>query len=81
MSKITSYRDLIVWQKAMSLTELVYRLTEKFPRSELFGISQAEMNEFNALSTQVGELAHGLLRSLDARLNESPIPNPKSHPF
>ena len=37
------------------------------------------MNEFNALSAQVGEFAHGLLRSLESRLNESQVPNPKSH--
>lgn len=36
-----SYRNLIVWQKAMDLTVLVYRLTKSFPASELYGfISQ-----------------------------------------
>jgi len=30
-------------------------------------IGQADMESFTALATQVGELAHGLLRSLEAR--------------
>lgn len=36
--KIQSYKDLIVWQKSMSLVTVVFELTEKFPRSELYGI-------------------------------------------
>ena len=35
---IRSYKDLIVWQKAIDLVEEVYSLTSKFPKSELFGI-------------------------------------------
>jgi four helix bundle protein len=33
-----SYKDLIVWQKAMSLAEEVYRQTRDFPREEQFGL-------------------------------------------
>ena len=36
--KIYSYKDLIIWQKAMDLVVNVYELTEKFPRSELYGL-------------------------------------------
>lgn len=35
---IKSYRDLIVWQKSMKLVVEVYRLTDTFPKSELYGI-------------------------------------------
>ena len=35
---IKSYRDLIVWQKAMDLAVSVYRLTRTFPSSERFGL-------------------------------------------
>ena len=37
-SKITSYRDLIVWQKAMLLANEIYKLTAKFPQEEKFGL-------------------------------------------
>lgn len=33
-----SYRDLIVWQKSIELVIEIYRITAKFPKSELFGI-------------------------------------------
>ncbi len=36
---ITGYRDLVVWQKAMSLVEDVYRLTGNFPSAERFGLT------------------------------------------
>ncbi len=36
---IQSYKDLIVWQKSMGLTVLIYELTEKFPKSEIYGLT------------------------------------------
>jgi four helix bundle protein len=37
--KIESYRDLIVWQRAIEMTVAVYRLTAQFPREETYGLS------------------------------------------
>lgn len=37
--KINSYKDLIVWQKSMLLVEKIYKLTEDFPKKEIFGIT------------------------------------------
>lgn len=34
-----SYRDLIVWQKSMAMVTKIYQVTEKFPRSESFGLT------------------------------------------
>jgi len=34
-----SYRDLIAWQRAMRLVSEVYRATRKFPREELYGLT------------------------------------------
>lgn len=36
---IRSYRDLIVWQKAMELVVQCYRMTRQFPESERFGLT------------------------------------------
>lgn len=33
------FRELKVWEKAHSLTLLSYRMTEAFPKSELFGLA------------------------------------------
>jgi four helix bundle protein len=34
-----SYRDLVVWQRAMQLTVAVYQLTRDFPKEELYGLT------------------------------------------
>lgn len=35
---MTSYRDLIGWQKAMEVVVEVYRITDQFPKTEQFGL-------------------------------------------
>jgi four helix bundle protein len=37
--QIKSYKDLRVWQAAMEIVEHCYRLTAKFPRDEVYGIT------------------------------------------
>jgi hypothetical protein len=37
-----TYKDLEVWQCAMALVLEVYRSTAKFPREEMFGLSQPD---------------------------------------
>ncbi|HNR94852.1 MAG TPA: four helix bundle protein [Kiritimatiellia bacterium] len=34
-----TFEDLIVWQKAHQFVLSVYRITQKFPRSEVYGLS------------------------------------------
>ena len=36
---VQNYRQLIAWQKAMELVKLVYEMSDKFPREELFGLT------------------------------------------
>ena len=35
---VQTFQDLIVWQKSHRLILLLYKLTEKYPRHELFGL-------------------------------------------
>ena len=35
---VQSYRDLVAWNKAMELVTEIYRVTQKFPKEELFGL-------------------------------------------
>ena len=37
-AKAKHYKELQIWQKGMTLTKLVYRLTRKFPDEEKFGL-------------------------------------------
>lgn len=36
---INSYRDLLVWREGMDLAVAAYKLTEEFPRDELYGLT------------------------------------------
>lgn len=39
MAKIISYKDLLVWQKAMALVTCIYQITSLFPKAESFGLT------------------------------------------
>jgi four helix bundle protein len=34
-----TFRDLIVWQRAMELVTLIYQLSKNFPKDELYGLT------------------------------------------
>jgi four helix bundle protein len=36
---VKSYRDLVAWQKSMTLVKEVYNLTKAFPKEEQFGLT------------------------------------------
>ncbi|PKA82753.1 four helix bundle protein [Ulvibacter sp. MAR_2010_11] len=38
MGSISSYKELIVWQKSISLVKLIYECTASFPQDEKFGL-------------------------------------------
>src|ERR1700704_100219 len=37
-TKTRGYKDLLVWQKGIALAKIVYRLTQKYPSEEKFGL-------------------------------------------
>jgi four helix bundle protein len=39
MATVNSYRDLLVWQKAMGLVTEVYKITQNFPSSEIYALT------------------------------------------
>lgn len=39
MPVLSSYRDLIVWQKAMDLIVAVYKISNDFPQREMYGLT------------------------------------------
>ena len=38
-AKISTYRELIVWQKSMDLVVSIYALTEQFPKTEVYSLT------------------------------------------
>lgn len=39
MTPVRSYRDLIAWQKSLRLVTEIYRCTQEFPKSEMYGLT------------------------------------------
>jgi four helix bundle protein len=59
MSEIKSFRELLVWQKAIDISVEVYSLTRKyFPADELFGLTNQVRRASNSISLNIAE-GHG----------------------
>jgi len=37
--KINTFQDIVAWQKSHQLVLMVYKLTEKYPKHEIFGLT------------------------------------------
>ncbi len=56
--EITTYRDLKVWQQAIDLAELVYKVSSNFPKSELYGLTGQLRRAVVSIAANVAE-GHG----------------------
>jgi four helix bundle protein len=52
---LQTYRDLQVWSIAVELTLEVYRITEKFPRSEQFGLTSQLRRAAVSVASNIAE--------------------------
>lgn len=50
-----SFKDLLVWQRAMELTVAVYRLTQDFPREEQFGLTSQIRRSAVSIPSNIAE--------------------------
>jgi four helix bundle protein len=55
MATIKSYKDLIIWQKAIDLSVEVYKLSSHFPREEIFGLTSQIRRASNSVSLNIAE--------------------------
>ena len=53
--KITSFTQLIVWQKGHRLVLLVYKITKKFPKDELFGLVSQLRRALISITSNIAE--------------------------
>ncbi|HCM53867.1 MAG TPA: four helix bundle protein, partial [Candidatus Magasanikbacteria bacterium] len=53
--EVISYRDLIVWQKAMDLVEMLYRVTASLPIEEKFGLSSQMQRAAVSIPSNIAE--------------------------
>ncbi|MBP6558143.1 MAG: four helix bundle protein [Flavobacterium sp.] len=52
---MTSYRDLIVWQKSMSLVTLIYKLVAQLPENEKFGLTSQIKRSAVSIPSNIAE--------------------------
>jgi four helix bundle protein len=55
MQKDHSFRNLTVWQRSMTLVEEIYRVTKRFPREELFGLTAQLRKASVSIPSNIGE--------------------------
>ena len=55
---IKSYRDLLVWQKAMDLVAVTYDLSAKLPKTEIYGLATQIRRAAVSIPANVAE-GHG----------------------
>ena len=80
---VTSYRELVVWQKAMALVSAVYKLTRSFPEPERFGLTSQIRRAAVSIPSNIAEgqgrlatkefrqflgIARGSLKELETQL-------------
>ena len=53
-----SFKDLIVWQKSRDLAVIIYKLTEKFPKTELYGLTSQMRRAVISISSNIAESYH-----------------------
>ena len=49
------YRELKVWQRAVELTILIYKLTRSFPKSELYGLTSQMRRAGVSVASNIAE--------------------------
>ena len=54
-NKIQTYKDLIVWQKAIDLVVEVYKLTDNFPKAEMYNLTSQMRRSSISIPSNIAE--------------------------
>lgn len=54
-TRANSYKDLIVWQRAIELVIVVYELTDQFPKEEIFGLTSQMRRSAVSIPSNIAE--------------------------
>jgi four helix bundle protein len=55
MARISHFRELRVWQGGMDLVEAVYRASERFPRTEIYGLTSQVRRAVVSIPSNIAE--------------------------
>jgi len=53
--EVRDYRDLIVWQKSMLLVELIYGVSQQFPKVEMYGLTNQIRRAVVSIPSNIAE--------------------------
>jgi four helix bundle protein len=78
-----NYRDLIAWQKAMDLVDLIYTASRSFPKEEIYGLQSQIRRAAVSVPSNIAEgqgrrtkgefqnalsVAHGSIREVETQI-------------
>lgn len=52
---LQSYKQLLVWQKSMTLVKEIYKATDNFPKSELYGLTSQMRRAAISIPSNIAE--------------------------
>jgi four helix bundle protein len=55
MGSAKTFENLIVWQKSMVLTKLIYEITREFPKEEIYGLSNQLRRASVSVASNIAE--------------------------
>lgn len=53
--KLKSYKELIVWQKSVQLAVKIYKITDRYPKSELYGLTHQTRKSAVSIPSNIAE--------------------------
>jgi four helix bundle protein len=56
--KTNTFKDLIVWQKSRDLAVLIYKITDNFPKEEMYGLTSQMRRAVISISSNIAESYH-----------------------
>jgi four helix bundle protein len=68
-----SYKELIVWQKAVSMVTDVYRTTQTFPREETYGLTSQLRRSAVSVASDIAEGQAGFRRKSFGSFSARPV--------
>ncbi len=55
MNPVKTFEDLIIWQKSIVLTKQIYVITRKFPKEEIYGLSNQLRRASVSVASNIAE--------------------------
>ena len=55
MNPVKTFEDLIIWQKSIVLTKQIYAITRKFPKEEIYGLSNQLRRASVSVASNIAE--------------------------